>query len=280
MRAVEQLCERIEAALGRRPLDLLIQNVRLVNVYSGEIIATDIGVQAGRVASILPGWTPPVESYPWTAEGLYALPGFDRRPRSHRDHAAHAAKPGRGDRADRHHVTLRRTPWRWPTSPDMRAGSLSVAAPSQLPYRLFIQVPVARADGARPGDQPAPSCTWRRSGASWTGRCIEPGGTRSPPRCWTFRANTSKRCSPRPAWGKVANGHAIGLTGAELEAYAAAGLSDDHECVTFRTIGRAGQPWGCRDGARRKLRAQSGGVDDAVVAHRAGHPPPDVLHRR
>jgi adenine deaminase len=36
--------------------------------------------------------------------------------------------------------------------------------------------------------------------------------------------------------GKIANGHAIGLDGLALQAYAAAGLSDDHECVTFAEL--------------------------------------------
>ncbi|HDL85095.1 MAG TPA: adenine deaminase, partial [Candidatus Acetothermia bacterium] len=35
---------------------------------------------------------------------------------------------------------------------------------------------------------------------------------------------------------KIANGHAIGLEGVALQAYAAAGLNDDHECVTFEEL--------------------------------------------
>ena len=35
------------------------------------------------------------------------------------------------------------------------------------------------------------------------------------------------------ARGKIANGHAAGLAGRELEAYAAGRLADDHECVTL-----------------------------------------------
>lgn len=36
------------------------------------------------------------------------------------------------------------------------------------------------------------------------------------------------------AAGKRVNGHAIGLTGRNLEKYIAAGVTDDHECTTFR----------------------------------------------
>ncbi len=34
--------------------------------------------------------------------------------------------------------------------------------------------------------------------------------------------------------GKIANGHAIGLQGTDLDAYTCAGLADDHECVTYQ----------------------------------------------
>ena len=35
------------------------------------------------------------------------------------------------------------------------------------------------------------------------------------------------------ALNKIANGHAAGLSGDELVAYANGGLSDDHECVDY-----------------------------------------------
>jgi adenine deaminase len=38
------------------------------------------------------------------------------------------------------------------------------------------------------------------------------------------------------ARGKIANGHAAGLAGRELEAYAAGRLADDHECVTLDDV--------------------------------------------
>ena len=71
----QQLREQIEAALGWRPLDLLIRNVQLANVYTSEVLETNVGVQDGRVVSILPGIVrEAAETY--DARRLYALPGF------------------------------------------------------------------------------------------------------------------------------------------------------------------------------------------------------------
>jgi adenine deaminase len=42
----------VEAALGERPFDLLIQNVQLVNVFTGEIYAADVGIYDGFIAHV------------------------------------------------------------------------------------------------------------------------------------------------------------------------------------------------------------------------------------
>jgi adenine deaminase len=43
----------VDVATGRAPADLVVRNCRLVNVYSGEIIAhTDVAVAAGRFAYV------------------------------------------------------------------------------------------------------------------------------------------------------------------------------------------------------------------------------------
>lgn len=48
------LIERIRAARGEVPFDLLIEDVILVNVYSGRIAPMNIGIKGNRVAAILP----------------------------------------------------------------------------------------------------------------------------------------------------------------------------------------------------------------------------------
>jgi adenine deaminase len=71
---------RVEAARGERPLDLLIENVQLVNVYTREIYPADIGITGGHIAHVGPsgwlenGFPEPEVRYP--AEGKYAVPGL------------------------------------------------------------------------------------------------------------------------------------------------------------------------------------------------------------
>jgi adenine deaminase len=69
----------VDVATGRSPADLLVRNCRLVNVYSGEIIAnTDVAVAAGRFAYVgadgshtLGEGTEVIE-----ADGRYMVPGL------------------------------------------------------------------------------------------------------------------------------------------------------------------------------------------------------------
>lgn len=69
----------IEAALGKRPCDLVIKNAQIINVFTGEIIKGNVGIYDGFIAHI--------QYYPFedkTLEGLkyydaknaYLIPGF------------------------------------------------------------------------------------------------------------------------------------------------------------------------------------------------------------
>lgn len=64
----------IDATLGLIPLDLLIRNVQIVNVYTGEIIKGAIGIKSGYVVSFNAEGLPSRALF--DAEGKYAIPGF------------------------------------------------------------------------------------------------------------------------------------------------------------------------------------------------------------
>ncbi|MGI5838927.1 MAG: adenine deaminase [bacterium] len=69
--------ELIEAALGQRPCDLVIQNINLVNVYTGEIYPAAIGVYGEYIAHVtVPGEAPPEGKTVYAGNGKYAVPGF------------------------------------------------------------------------------------------------------------------------------------------------------------------------------------------------------------
>ena len=69
--------ERVAAALGDRPLDLLIENVQLLNVYTQEIYPADIGVSGGVIVFAGPGaWDGPAPAATYDGEGRVATPGL------------------------------------------------------------------------------------------------------------------------------------------------------------------------------------------------------------
>jgi adenine deaminase len=69
--------ELIEAARGDRPLDLLIRNVNLINVFTCEIYPADIGIYGERVALVLPAGSAELEARETIdGTGKWAAPGF------------------------------------------------------------------------------------------------------------------------------------------------------------------------------------------------------------
>ncbi|MDK2982150.1 MAG: adenine deaminase [Chloroflexota bacterium] len=67
----------IEAARGDRPLDVLIQNVNLINVFTCEIYPADIGIYGERIALVVPaGSTELKANETIDGTGKWAAPGF------------------------------------------------------------------------------------------------------------------------------------------------------------------------------------------------------------
>lgn len=67
----------IEVALGRKAPDLLIRNMRLVNVYSGEILdGQEVAVWQGRIAYVGPEGKAGEGTEVVDGKGMYLLPGF------------------------------------------------------------------------------------------------------------------------------------------------------------------------------------------------------------
>lgn len=64
--------ELINTASGRKPADLVLKNARIVNVFTGEILSGDIALAGGRIAGI--GEYAGREEL--DLQGGYALPGF------------------------------------------------------------------------------------------------------------------------------------------------------------------------------------------------------------
>ena len=68
----------IKAASGQTDLDLLVQNVRLANVLTGEVYPADVSVFAGRIAAVEPPGTQPARRARRViaGRGRLAVPGL------------------------------------------------------------------------------------------------------------------------------------------------------------------------------------------------------------
>lgn len=67
----------VNAAMGRIPVDLLIENVRLLNVFSGEIYPAEIGIVGGFIAFVTAADEAGTEAQArFDGEGALAVPGF------------------------------------------------------------------------------------------------------------------------------------------------------------------------------------------------------------
>ena len=65
----------VKAALGQEPFDLLICNVQVVNVHTGQIEPGNIGIYQGRVATTHALQDAPAHKV-LDGEGNFAIPGF------------------------------------------------------------------------------------------------------------------------------------------------------------------------------------------------------------
>ncbi|MEP7199068.1 MAG: amidohydrolase family protein, partial [Chloroflexota bacterium] len=233
MSDVSQLQHQIQAALGERPLDLLIQNVRLVDVYREAIVETNLGISGDRIVSVLPDQQRDAKVNV-DAHGRYAIPGFID---AHIHIESALLTPDR--LAEVVVPTGTTTLLVDPMEVANVAGYDGLveffrAAPT-LPYRLFVEV------SSRVPTAPGLETTGGELGPADVRRILAwPNaislGELDPSKVLEYRAPYLRKILAAHARGKIANGHAAGLSGRDLEAYATARLSDDHECVTLDDV--------------------------------------------
>ena len=105
-----------------------------------------------------------------------------------------------------------------------------------LPYRMFVEVS-SRVPTA-PGLETTGGAAGAGRGAPRAGLAAQhqPGRAGPLQGAGLPQAPYLRKVLAAHARGKIANGHAAGLSGRDLEAYAAGRLADDHECVTLDDV--------------------------------------------
>ncbi len=221
--------ELIEAARGDRPLDLLIQNANLINVFTCEIYPADIGIYGERIALVAPSGSYQLEAKQViNAEGKWASPGFvdthlhiESSMVTPANYAAAVLPLGT--------TTAVIDPHEIGNVLGMAGVRYMVEASAGLPLRVYIAVPTCVP--AVPGKESA--------GADFT--AVEISEMLKWPRVisaaevmdYVGVVNVGKRIieivQAALDAGVTIQGHAPLLTGRQLNAYLAAGIESDHE---------------------------------------------------
>jgi len=218
--------EFTNAARGASPCDLLLKNARIVDVFSGGILAGSVAVSGGRIAGI--------GEYPARTTvdlgGRFVAPGFID---SHVHIESAMAGVGEFARAVVVHGT-----------------TAVVADPHEIANVLGGDGIRYMLDSAR--DQPVdvfftlPSCVpatdLETAGARLEAADLEPffddprivalGEMMNYPGVLNGDPGVLKKIETARRHGKPVDGHAPGLSGRDLAVYVAAGITSDHECTT------------------------------------------------
>jgi len=251
MISISQRQDLIQAAQGHQPLDLLIRNVRLVNVYTGRIEPAALGVRHGRIVSLDAGDFEAVQTF--DAGGQYAMPGFIDT-HIHVDstliipeNLASLIVPG-GTTA------LFVDPMEIANVAGLAGMEALLASMAALPYHILIEVSsrVPTAPGLETAGGELDLNAVRRV-LGWEA-CVSLGEL-DPSKVLGLRDEYLAKVEAAHALNKIANGHAAGLMGHALAGYVCGGLADDHEAVDYEQALarlRLGMPVLVRDGSTER----------------------------
>ena len=218
----------VHVAAGREPADLVLKNAAYVNVFSNQICTGDIAVAEGTIAGV---GGPYCGTRELDLAGRLVLPGLVD---AHIHLESAMAAPGEFARAVLPHGTTTVIADPHEIANVMGADGISymLQATQGLPLDVYFMLPSC-----------VPAAPMDESGAALDRRALEPFYDH--PRVlglaevmdYVGTAAAERRVLEKlvaaQARGGQVDGHAPGLTGYGLNAYAAAGVHSDHECSTL-----------------------------------------------
>jgi adenine deaminase len=219
----------VRAALGQVPLDLVIKDLRIVNVYTSEIEAGALGILEGRIVSLNPDGLDRKETR--DGSGRYAMPGFIDA-HVHLDSSLITPEMLASLIVPIGTTVMLADPMESTNVGGYKGLEALLTARESLPYHLYIEVssrvPTApdleTTGGKLDLEEVREVLTWPSAISL---------GELDPSKVLGLKDGYFEKVAAAHALGKIANGHAAGLSGRELEAYICGGLSDDHECVDY-----------------------------------------------
>ena len=228
MRTYESIKSNLEVGLGKKPCDLVLKNVKLINVFSSEIYDTNIHISEGRIISIDPDvkleTTEEID-----CNGMYAHPGLID---SHMHFESTMLSPeALANVIIPNGVTTICADLMEIANVSGEKGITEMLNSSKtLPYRMFIEV------SSRVPTAPGLETTGAIIDENGVDRLMELDeslslGELDPSKILFIKDEYIKKIANTLKRRKIINGHAIGRLGSELNIYASSGISDDHECV-------------------------------------------------
>ena len=255
----------IRVAAGQEPADLILKNSRALNVFTGEMIETDVAIAGGRIAAL-------GDYYNATKvvdlSGRYLVPGF-LNAHCHVE-SSMVTPPCYCAEELRHGVTTLITdPHEIANVAGVSGIRYMLESTQFLPINYYVQLPSC-----------VPATIFEHAGAVLSATDLAPlleesrvlglGEMMDYPGVVSCKPEILEKLSM--AEGRIVDGHAPGLNGRELCAYIAAGIRNDHESTTFADALeklRLGQAILVREGsASRNLEAIVSGIIEQGISTR------------
>ncbi len=217
----------IAAAMGQQPLDRVIRNLRIVNVYTGRVEPGALGFMDGFIASIDAENLQAREVI--DGGGRFALPGLID---THVHLDSTLLVPERLAELIVPHGTtcMLADPMESANVAGIEGLKALMQSRERLPYHVFLEV------CSRVPTAPGLETTGDELGLAEVEQILDWPETVSlgeldPSKVLGLRDEYLLKVEAAHARGKIANGHTAGLGARELAGYACGGLTDDHECV-------------------------------------------------
>ena len=219
----------IQAGLGEISLDLRIDNVQVVNVYTGRVEPGAIGILDDRIV------TPYAQNYDVDqivdGGGRYAMPGFFDT-HVHIDSTLVTPENLSYLIVPRGTTTMLVDPMEIANVAGLKGFKALRYSRDNLPYHIFWEV------SSRVPTAPGLETTGGELGLEEVTEILNWPETVSlgeldPSKVLGMSDEHLLKVEAAKKLGKICNGHAVGRVDKELVAYACGGLSDDHECVDY-----------------------------------------------
>ena len=219
----------IRAALKEIPLDLRLDDIKVVNVYTGSVDQGAIGIQGGRIV------TPYAAGYEAKTvvdgQGMYAIPGFIDT-HVHLDSTLVIPENLSQLLLPRGTTVMLSDPMEIANVAGLPGFKALLNSIEKLSYHIFLEVssrvPTAPGLETTGGELDLEDVreilTWPETVSL---------GELDPSKILEMRDEYLLKVEAALELGKICNGHAVGRVDEELVAYACGGLADDHECVDY-----------------------------------------------